>query len=147
MFSKFFDWFHFNYALIQQHCSKELIAVFNPSYISKSGKHTYGVGRFWSGTSSKALKGLEVGCLALVDVTNATAMPAIVEQTPTVTSLKTLGKTLIDHYVSIIERYLDKIKALTSYLVVDGYFMKQEFIKPYLKKGYTLLPKHGKMLI
>jgi hypothetical protein len=141
MFSTLFDWFGFNYALVQRHCSKELIAVFDPSYISKSGKRTYGIGTFWSGASSKALKGLEVGCLAFIDVANATAMPAIVEQTPSPKALKENGKTLIHHYVSIIEKYIDKIKVLTSYLVVDGYFMKQEFIKPLLKKGLHLITK------
>lgn len=144
MFSKHFDWFGFNYALVQEHCSKELIAAFDLTYISKSGKHTYGVGKFWSGTSGKALKGLEVGCLALVDVANATAMPAIVEQTPPVSSLKRLGKTLIDHYVRIIEKHIDKIRALTSYLVVDGYFMKQAFIKPLLKRGLRIITKARK---
>jgi hypothetical protein len=110
---------------VQEHCTKELIAVFDPTYISKSGKHTYGIGKFWSGANNKALKGLEVGCLAFVDVINTTAMPLLVEQTPSPKSLKALGKTLIDHYVSLLERYINKIKALTSYLVVDGYFMKQ----------------------
>ena len=81
-FSKFFDWFKFNYALVQQHCSKEVIAVFDPSYIKKSGKHTYGLGMFWSGVRQKALRGLEVGCLAFVDVANGTAMHGIAVQTP-----------------------------------------------------------------
>lgn len=144
MFTKFFDWFGFNYSLVQQHCSTELIAVFDPSYINKSGKYTYGVGKFWSGASSKALKGLEVGCLAFVDVVKATAMPAIVEQTPAPQVLKAGGKTLIHHYVSIIEKYIGKIKAFTSYLVVDGYFMKQDFIKPLLKRGLHVITKGRK---
>ncbi|HEX8278651.1 MAG TPA: hypothetical protein VF540_08140, partial [Segetibacter sp.] len=54
-FGKIFNWFNFNFLLIQQHCSKEIIAVFDPSYIKKSGKHTYGIGMFWSGVRQKAL--------------------------------------------------------------------------------------------
>ena len=133
-FSKFFDWFEFNYALVQQHCSREIIAVFDPSYIKKSGKHTYGLGMFWSGVRQKALLGLEVGCLAFVDVAGATAMHGIATQTPSPKFLKSSGKTLIHHYVSIIEKHLCSILALSQYLVVDGYFMKQDFIKPLVKR-------------
>jgi hypothetical protein len=75
-FGKIFNWFNFNFLLIQQHCSKEIIAVFDPSYIKKSGKHTYGIGMFWSGVRQKALPGLEIGCLAFVDVDAPTACMA-----------------------------------------------------------------------
>jgi len=51
-----------------------VISASDPSYIKKSGKHTYGIGMFWSGVRQKALRGLEIGCLAFVDVTNATGI-------------------------------------------------------------------------
>lgn len=140
-FSKFFDWFKFNYALVQQHCSEEVVAVFDPSYIKKSGKHTYGMGMFWSGVRQKALRGLEIGCLAFVDVTNATALHGIAEQTPSPKSLKGSGKTLVHHYVSIIEKHIKDIGAVTRYLAVDGYFMKKDFIKPLLNQGLHIITK------
>jgi len=140
-FSKFFDWFGFNYALVQQHCSKEVIAVFDPSYIKKSGKDTYGVGMFWSGVRQKALRGLEIGCLAFVDVENATAMHGIAEQTPSPKALQASGKTLVNHYVSIIEKHIKDILSLSRYLAVDAYFMKKDFIKPLLKQGLHIITK------
>ena len=140
-FSKFFDWFKFNYALMKQHCSAEVIAVFDPSYIKKSGKHTYGMGMFWSGVRQKALRGLEIGCLAFVDVANTTALQGIAEQTPSPKSLKGSGKTLVHHYVSIIEKHINDIKAVTRYLAVDGYFMKKDFIKPLLSQGLHIITK------
>jgi hypothetical protein len=96
-FGKIFNWFNFNFLLIQQHCSKEIIAVFDPSYIKKSGKHTYGMGMFWSGVRQKALRGLEIGCLAFVDVDAPTAMHGIAEQTPSPKSLTDKGQTLVHH--------------------------------------------------
>jgi hypothetical protein len=72
-FGKFFDWFKFNFTVVQQHCTGEVIAVSDPSYIKKSGKHTYGMGMFWSGVRQKALRGLEIGCLAFVDVAHEPA--------------------------------------------------------------------------
>lgn len=140
-FRKFFDWFGFNYIMVKQHCGKEVIAVFDPSYIKKSGKQTYGMGMFWSGVRQKALKGLEIGCLAFVDVTAGTAMHGVAEQTPSPKSLKAEGKTLVTHYVSIIKKHLADIKAITPYLAVDGYFMKKEFIAPLQKEGLHIITK------
>ena len=140
-FSKFFDWFEFNYALVERYCSEELIVVFDPSYIKKSGKHTYGMGMFWSGVRQRALRGLEIGCLAFVDVINETALHGIAEQTPSPKELKAAGKTLVTHYVSIIEKHLKDIKAVSRYLAVDGYFMKKDFIQPLLRQGLHIITK------
>lgn len=140
-FNKFFDWFGFNYALAQQYIVGERIAVFDPSYIKKSGRHTYGMGMFWSGVRQKALRGLEIGCLSFVNVADATALHGIAEQTPSPQTLKISGKTLISHYVNIIEKYIKDIKNFTRYLAVDGYFMKKDFIQPLLKQGLHIITK------
>jgi hypothetical protein len=84
---------------------------------------------------------LEIGCLAFVDVINATAMHGIAVQTPSPKSLKLSGKTLVDHYAGLIETYIKDIQAVTRYLAVDGYFMKKEFIKPLLKRGLHIITK------
>ena len=140
-FARSFDWFGFNYEVVKEHCDKEIIAVFDPSYIKKSGKQTFGLGMFWSGVRQKALKGLEIGCLAFVDVAAGTALHGEAVQTPPAASLKAAGKTLVTHYVGIILKRIVAIKALTGYLAVDGYFMKKEFIEPLLKKGLHVVTK------
>lgn len=127
MFQKFFDWFGFNHQLVVQYCKNEIICVFDPAFIKKSGKRTVGLGMFWSSMAGKALKGLEVGCLCFVDVGAGTALHALAEQTPSAASLRKNGKTLISHYVGVIKNKLKKIQQLTRYLAVDGYFMKKEF--------------------
>ena len=140
-FKKVFDWFGFNFAFVKQNSDKEVIAVFDPSYIKKSGKQTYGLGMFWSGVRQKALKGLEIGCLAFVDVAAATALHGVAAQTPSPKQLKAGGKTLVNHYVDVIEKYIESIKSVTRYLAVDGYFMKKEFINPLLKQGLHIITK------
>jgi len=140
-FKKFFDWFGFNFHILRHYGGKEIIAVFDPSYIKKSGKQTYGLGMFWSGVRQKALKGLEIGCLAFVDVAAATALHGQAVQTPSPKELKAKGKTLVNHYVEIIERHIDEIRSVTCYLTVDGYFMKKEFISPLLKQGLHIITK------
>ena len=98
---------------------KECIAAFDPSYISKSGKKTYGKDWFWSGKDQQTKAGLEIGCLALVDVADATAYSIEAVQTPS--DMK--GK-LMEHYVNIIKKNIDSILLYSRYLAADGYFMK-----------------------
>lgn len=140
-FSKSFDWFDFNEKLMRQFSGKEIIAVFDPSYIKKSGKSTYGTGYFWSGVRKCALHGLEVGCLAFVDVLNGTALHALAKQTPSPTELSKKRETLTDHYRNVIAEKLTKILAITKYLAVDGYFMKKDFILPLVKQGLHIITK------
>jgi hypothetical protein len=99
------------------------------------------MGMFWSGVCQKALKGLEISCLAFVDVAAGTAMHGVAEQTPSPKSLKAEGKTLVTHYLSLLKKHLTDIKAITTYLAVDGYFMKKEFIAPLLKEGLHIITK------
>ena len=107
---------------------KECIAAFDPSYISKSGKKTYGKDWFWSGKDQQTKAGLEIGCLALVDLADAAAYSIEAVQTPS--DMK--GK-LMEHYVYIVKKNINSILSYTRYLAADGYFMKSSFIEPLLE--------------
>jgi len=48
----------------------EQALVLDASFIPKSGKHTYGLARFWNGTQSRMEKGLERSALCWLDVTD-----------------------------------------------------------------------------
>jgi hypothetical protein len=63
----------------------------------------------------KALKGLEIGCLAFVDVAAGTAMHAWLSKLHLPKSLKAEDKTLVTHYVSLIKNTF-RHKAITCYL-------------------------------
>lgn len=133
-FSEDFDFMKFNMELVKQCCSKHILNTFDPSYIPKSGKKTENMGWFWSGTDGKAKKGLEIGGLAAIDVENNTAMSLEAIPTPSREELQTKGMTLVNHYADIIiNRHLD-LSQLSAYLVVDGYFAKQNFIHPILEQ-------------
>ena len=73
-FQKDFDFLSFNTTLVKEHLSGDLAIAIDPSYISKSGKCTSGVGNFWSGCASKAKWGLELCGFALVDIPDNTAI-------------------------------------------------------------------------
>ena len=59
-FVKGFDFLSFNKELLEEQKSKQLIIAIDPSYISKSGKCTPGVGYFWSGVAGASKWGLEL---------------------------------------------------------------------------------------
>lgn len=61
-----------------------MIAAFDPTYITKSGNYTPGLGIWWSGSESLAKKGLEQGDLSIIDVEAGTGMP--------LRSVQTLGR-------------------------------------------------------
>ena len=127
-FEQGFDFLQFNLELAKSHLSQHRIIVFDPSYLPKSGKHTPGKGKFWSGCLGKAVQGIEIGGLGVVDIEQNSAYNLESIQTPNPTDLMAQGKTLIDHYAqTIIDRW-DKLIQLSTYLVVDGYFSKKNFV-------------------
>ena len=69
-FSKSFEWADFNIELssrLFKAGDRKAIAI-DPSYISKSGKHTHGIGRFWSGCAQQVKHGLEILGIGLIDI-------------------------------------------------------------------------------
>lgn len=128
-FEKDFDFLSFNQHLIENQCGTERILGFDPSYISKSGKRTPGLGYFYSGVAGRYKKGLEIGSIAVIDLQQNTAYHLEAIQTPSANkTLLAEGQTLIDHYANIIVQRADKMKQISSTLVVDAYFTKSKFI-------------------
>jgi len=126
-------WFDAAFESLRQ---KDCISVFDPTYITKSGKKTFGKGYFWSGKDQRIKPGLEVGCLAIVDIADGAAYSVEAVQTPA----HRLDK-LMDHYVSIIARNAPLISAYSKWLVVDGYFMKKSFIDPVLSMNLDVITR------
>lgn len=123
-----FDFMGFNIELCKSHLSNNLILAFDPSYLPKSGKETPHKGSFWSGIASRAIPGIEIGCIGVVDLDNNTAFNLESIQTPCPKNLKQDGQTLVDHYSEmLIARSKDLVK-ISTYLAVDGYFAKKKFV-------------------
>lgn len=138
-FARGFNFFAFNMELVKMHCGEEKVLVFDPTYISKSGKKTYGLGKYWSGVAARALKGLEIGCLACIDVAAQTAFHLEAFQTPPTAERN--GKSLVQLYAENILNRVGELLAISKYLVVDGYFMKKEFILPLANAGLHVITK------
>ena len=73
---------------------RKAIAI-DPSYISKSGKHTY----FWSGCAGQAKRGLEILGVGVIDINKRDRVMLKAEQAPDTITLDNEGFTLIDWYL------------------------------------------------
>ena len=127
-FEQRFDFLEFNVELCKKQLSDRCILAFDPCFLSKSGKHTPGKGKFWSSCSGKITPGIEIGGLAAIDIDRNTALHLEAIQTPPPFDLKQQGKTLVGHYAGLIIERAEPITQLSIHLAVDGYFSKKTFV-------------------
>jgi hypothetical protein len=124
-FEERFDFFNFNKQLAKQFRSSHRIIAGDCSFIPKAGKKTPHIDKFWSGSASKAMPGLEISSLAVIDIEANTALHLECEQTPA--NLPD-NKSRIDFYVDQVIRRSKELKELADYLVYDGAAAKKKFI-------------------
>jgi len=134
-FENKFNFQRFNLSIIQARV-KECIVAFDPSYIKKSGKKTFGLGMYWSGCAGKAKWGLDVCGFAAVDLTENTAYHLNAIQTP-----QSKGVNLLQYYCQIIKENYLYFKELTSYLVADSYFAKSEVVQTVRSLGMHFISR------
>lgn len=127
-FDKSFDFGLFNSEHIKMQGTGHHVIIFDPSHIRKSGKSTFGRGRFWSGCDNQSKLGLEIGGIAVGDVEHHTAFHYEAIQTPNAESLKKSNTNLIDHYAEIIIQRKDELAIFSKYVAVDAYFSKKRYV-------------------
>jgi hypothetical protein len=126
-----FDWVSLNQAAITEVVSPEhdQALVMDASFVPKSGKHTYGLDRFWNGSHSRAEKGLEISTLAWLDVTDNCAYCLRVEQTPPSADPANPEATRMDVYLDQLSRVVQAHDlSFLRYVVSDGAYSKQNFV-------------------
>lgn len=136
-FEKEFDFLKFNINLVQEHASNDCIIAFDPSYVSKSGKSTPGVGYFWSGCAGKAKWGLEIGGIGAIDLVNHTAFH--LEAVQTVGKLDNMS--LLDHYAQVLIDRKDDLFCISKHLVADAYFSKEPFVTNMCEAGFEVISR------
>jgi Transposase DDE domain. len=140
-FEQQFDFFSFNAALSQPFCDKRRAIAFDPSFIHKSGKHTPGLGYFWSGCAGKALRGLEVLSLSLIDIDSRMSFHLNAIQTPPSSCLQDHELTFCSWYAAVIKKQIEQIRSSADYLVADAYFSKKGFVDEICDTGLHLVCK------
>lgn len=133
-FGKPFNFLAVNSCLVsvaqgQGHFGKTLAVVIDSSHVSKSGKHTPGLAKYWESNVGKAVTGLEVSCCAVIDATGEYALPLDALQTP---SDLAEGESRLGHYCQQLNHVLSELphQLLSDihYVVADAYYSKKIFV-------------------
>lgn len=84
LFEREFDRMQFNLFLMRPRFGESVRKVISidASYISKSGKKTPYIGKFWSGCASRVKRGLEILGIGIIDIDSRDCMMLRAEQTP-----------------------------------------------------------------
>jgi len=144
-FQKAFSFVSFNQLSIAQAVPTQHTKLFaqDASFSAKSGKHTYGLDRFWNGTTAKVERGLEVSVISIVDVEANQAFALCAHQTPpSLTTPKTeKTATRIDFYLEHLTATAAHLPAGVKYGVFDGFYAKQKFVAGVCALGYHVVSK------
>lgn len=136
-FDRAFDFLRFNQELIASVCEKELAIGFDPSFISKSGKHTPGLGYFWSGCAGQSKRGLEISGFGAIDILNNTCMHLYACQT----IRHKEHNSLLEYYLDVVASKATELLKTSKYLVADAYFSKRPFVDGVTKAGFELISR------
>lgn len=140
-----FDWMEFNISLMWRNLGRGLrkaIAI-DASYISKAGKKTPYIGKFWSGCASAVKRGLEILGIGIIDVDMRNCMMLRAEQTPDSETLKNKadGYNLVDWYLDVLRKHRERLLAITPYVVADAWFSKANFVNQLCAMGFHLISR------
>lgn len=103
-----------------------MLAVIDCSFVTKSGKATFGLDEFWNGSRSRVERGLEVSVVGIVDVETEQGYALSAEQTYAQSSLPEFSR--MDQYLYHLEGVRPYLPSEVKYLAVDGYYAKAGFV-------------------
>lgn len=138
-FEKPFDFMKMNKELAFSYGSGQFAIAFDPSFISKSGKLTPGLGRYWSGCAQASKWGLEISGIAAVDVDNNFAFHLEAVQTPGSKGDPNSDENLLAWYGKVLYERKKALAELSSYIVADAYFAKKPFVDKVLSMDMHLV--------
>ena len=131
-FHRHFHWPAFNQLLVQNALrpSSTIIAAQDASFIPKSGKHTFGLDRFFNSCNGRVERGLEISTLAIIDVTQSCAYNLAVAQTPPTLQRfpKDKEPTRVDFYLNQLRQHRALLPESVKYLACDGFYAKKPYI-------------------
>ncbi len=137
-FEKQFNFLEFNKQLVLTSGGSKYAIAFDPSYISKSGKKTPGLGYFWSGCAGRPKWGLEIAGLAAIDIENHTAFHLEAVQT---LADDNKDSSLVDWYANIISSRKEALGDISKIIVADAWFSKKNFVDQILKIQMHLISR------
>jgi hypothetical protein len=118
--------------------ARQIIAT-DCSFITKSGKATYGVEYFYNGSARRAEKGLEISVMAIVDVDTKQGYTLSVQQTPP--AQPESKKTRIDWYLGQLAATKPYLPKSVHHVVSDGFYSKIKWVDGVTALGLDAIGK------
>jgi len=140
-FEKKFDFFSLNKQIILKVSTSELIVAFDPCFISKAGKATFGIGKYWSGVAKSVKCGLDICGFAVVDVEKKFALHLNAYQTPSAQELSEKGLNILTHYAKLVSENAEKFQEFSIYTVADAYFSKKPVVDTIMSSGLHFISR------
>ena len=132
-----FPFLTFNCLIVQQFFSQDCIIAFDPTYVSKSGKHTSGAGYFYSGCAGREKWGLEFSGIAAVDLSIKKALH--LEAVQTVPDYE--KETPLEYYARKIIERSEQLKPISTLIAVDAFFARAPFIEAMTTAGFNVVTR------
>lgn len=136
------DWIKVNSGIVRDSIGDgdDIAIAIDPSFISKSGRLTYGIGRFWSGVAQRVKRGLEIMAVGAISLSKHTCVMLGAIQSPNFKTLETeRGMSMLGWYISLVRSKADELLSLTDILVADAFFSKYEFINEVVAMGFRFV--------
>ena len=135
-FEKTFDFLSFNKELVREQGSGHYVIAIDPSFITKAGKKTPGLGYFWSGQAGQAKRGLEITGIAAIGIDHHTGFHLEAVQT---ILKEDENSTLSAIYAELISQRKEALLSLSSIVVADAWFSKRSFVDAILESGFHFI--------
>lgn len=135
-FGRSFNWLEFNGALVNERLDKQRIIAFDPCFVPKSGKHTAGVGYYYSGCAGREQRGLEFCGIAAVDLADKATLHLEAIQT-----LRSDDESPLAFYARLLCQRKKTLSALGRYVAVDAYFARNPFISCLTRQGFEVITR------
>lgn len=144
-FAQPFPWLAYHAQVVREAvpATHRVLLAQDASFVRKSGKATWGLGRFYNGGAGRVERGLEISTLALVDLTQKGAYVVAVEQTPTAAQLKKSGaeSTRLDLALRQIQTAQPHLPTPLNYVAADGYYAKKKYVDGVVELGLHVVTK------
>ena len=149
-FQREFDWVGYNSGFTSHMKGHRIALAIDPSYIDKSGKHTPGVGYFWSGCARAAKYGLEIVDIAVIDADEKDAVHLKAVQTVDIVRQGRPPKyiagmknpnSLTAHYLRVLAQEKDALLKVSNLIAADAFFSKESFVSGVTMLGFHLVSR------
>lgn len=120
---------------------KNLILTIDATFIPKSGTATYGLGKFWSSCASKAMRGLELSCIALMTTKGHHVFPVSVRQTRPKEEKKDRLQQYLCQLQVLFRLHRKWLKQHVRIAVADGQYAKKMFFDFFTDEGVIFITK------